>query len=166
MARRPHRHCRFAELIATGENDVDTRPVQLAADAFLIGKRKVVEAFEFHDLLLALSEVEGRFHPVPRLRSAGTGLASMAVPRHADGLLVTGVVTRNMARALRETYDAVPAPKVVIAIGDCARNRGLFAGGPGVAGAVGDVLPVDVEIAGCPPSPADIVAGLRRVTRR
>ena len=90
----------------------------------------------------------------------------VASPRHADGLLVTGVVTRNMARALRETYDAVPGPKVVITIGDCARNKGLFVGGPGVEGAVSDVVPVDVEVAGCPPRPADIVAGLRRVTRR
>lgn len=109
-------------------------------------------------------EISGCFSPVYDAEQYGARL--VASPRHADGLLVTGVVTRNMARALRETYDAVPGPKVVIAVGDCARNTGLFAGGPGVAGAVGDVVPVDVEIAGCPPRPADIVAGLRRVTRR
>lgn len=109
-------------------------------------------------------EISGCFSPVYDAEQYGARL--VASPRHADGLLVTGVVTRNMARALRETYDAVPGPKVVIAVGDCTRNKGLFAGGPGVEGAVGDVVPVDIEVAGCPPSPADIAAGLRRVTQR
>lgn len=109
-------------------------------------------------------EISGCFSPVYDAERYGARL--VASPRHADGLLVTGVVTRNMARALRETYDAVPGPKVVIAVGDCARNKGLFADGPGVQGAVGDVVPVDVEVAGCPPTPSDIVAALRRVTQR
>lgn len=109
-------------------------------------------------------EISGCFSPVYDAERYGARL--VASPRHADGLLVTGVVTRNMARALRETYNAVPGPKVVIAIGDCTRNAGLFAGGPGVAGAVGDVVPVDIEVSGCPPSPTDIVTALRRVTRR
>jgi Ni,Fe-hydrogenase III small subunit len=109
-------------------------------------------------------EISGCFSPVYDAERYGARL--VASPRHADGLLVTGVVTRNMAKALRQTYDAVPGPKVVIAVGDCARNQGLFAGGPGVQGAVGDVVPVDVEVAGCPPSPSDIVAGLRRITGR
>ena len=109
-------------------------------------------------------EISACFSPVYDAERYGARL--VASPRHADGLLVTGVVTRNMARALRETYDAVPEPKIVIAIGDCARNKGLFAGGPGVAGAVGDIVPVDVEVAGCPPTPPDIITALRRVTRR
>jgi len=91
------------------------------------------------------------------------GVRVVASPRHADGLVVTGPVTRNMVEPLRKTWEATPAPKLVIALGDCARNCGVFAAGYGVYGAVHDVVPVDVEIAGCPPSPAAIVAALRRV---
>jgi Ni,Fe-hydrogenase III small subunit len=94
------------------------------------------------------------------------GVRVVASPRHADALVVTGPVTRNMESPLRKTYEATPAPRVVIALGDCARNCGVFAGAYGVVGAVGDVIPVDVEIAGCPPSPTDIVAALRSVVGR
>jgi formate hydrogenlyase subunit 7 len=79
---------------------------------------------------------------------------------------VTGVVTRNMAQPLRTTLEATPAPRVVIACGDCALNRGVFANAYGVLGAVGEVVPVDVEIPGCPPTPTQIVAALRSVTGR
>jgi Ni,Fe-hydrogenase III small subunit len=71
-----------------------------------------------------------------------------------------------MRRALAETYDAIAEPRIVIAIGDCARNCGEFVGGSGVFGSVGDVVPVDVEVAGCPPEPEKIVAALRSVTGR
>jgi Ni,Fe-hydrogenase III small subunit len=81
-------------------------------------------------------------------------------------LLVTGPVTRNMQRALRRTYEAVPAPKVVVAVGDCARNCGVFAGAYGVAGAVADVVPVDLDVPGCPPRPEAIVEALRTLTDR
>jgi Ni,Fe-hydrogenase III small subunit len=94
------------------------------------------------------------------------GARLVASPRHADALLVTGVVTRNMAEPLRRTYQAVPEPKLVVAVGDCARNCGAFAGAYGVAGAVREVVPVDLEIAGCPPRPEEIVAGLRKLTGR
>jgi Ni,Fe-hydrogenase III small subunit len=94
------------------------------------------------------------------------GVRLVASPRHADALVVTGPVTRNMESPLRKTYEATPAPKIVIALGDCARNCGVFAGAYGVVGAVSDVIPVDVEIAGCPPSPSDIVAALRSVVER
>ncbi|MEV7028378.1 oxidoreductase, partial [Kitasatospora sp. NPDC093558] len=90
----------------------------------------------------------------------------VASPRHADVLLVTGPVTRNMADPLRRTYDATPEPRVVVAVGDCALNCGLFAGAYGVLGAAADVVPVDLEVPGCPPEPAAIVAALRRVTGR
>ncbi len=91
------------------------------------------------------------------------GIRLVASPRHADALVVTGPVTRNMETPLRTTWEATPAPKLVIALGDCARNCGVFAGGYGVVGAISDVVPVDVEIAGCPPSPDDILAALRSV---
>jgi Ni,Fe-hydrogenase III small subunit len=94
------------------------------------------------------------------------GLRLVASPRHADALLVTGPVTRNMADPLRRTYEATPEPRRVIAVGDCARNCGAFAGAYGVEGAVADVVPVDLEIPGCPPEPSAIVAALRDLTGR
>ena len=92
------------------------------------------------------------------------GVRVVASPRHADALVVTGPVTRNMEVPLRTTWEAMPAPKLVIALGDCARNCGVFAAGFGVVGAVADVVPVDIEIEGCPPTPEAIVSALRRVT--
>ncbi|MFX0578617.1 NADH-quinone oxidoreductase subunit B family protein [Nocardia nepalensis] len=109
-------------------------------------------------------EISGAFGPVYDAERYGARL--VASPRHADALLVTGVVTRNMAEPLRRTLDATPQPNLVIACGDCALNRGVFAGAYGVVGAVRDVVDVDVEIAGCPPSPDRIVAALRSVTGR
>ncbi len=109
-------------------------------------------------------EIGSAFGPVYDAERYGARL--VASPRHADALVVTGVVTRNMAEPLRRTYDAVPGPKLVVAVGDCARNCGVFAGAYGVVGAVRDVVPVDVEIAGCPPRPEAIVEGLRKLTGR
>ncbi|MET0135581.1 MAG: NADH-quinone oxidoreductase subunit B family protein [Kibdelosporangium sp.] len=109
-------------------------------------------------------EIGSAFGPVYDAERYGARL--VASPRHADALLVTGVVTRNMTEPLRRTYDAVPGPKVVLAVGDCARDCGAFAGAYGVTGAVRDVVPVDVEIAGCPPRPEAIVEGLRKLTGR
>ena len=96
-------------------------------------------------------EISGAFGPVYDAERFGARL--VASPRHADALLVTGVVTRNMAEPLRNTLEATPDPRVVIACGDCALNCGVFADAYGVVGAVGDVVPVDVEVPGCPPSP-------------
>lgn len=88
------------------------------------------------------------------------GLHFVASPRHADCLLVTGPVTRNMADPLKRTYEATPAPKLVVAVGDCARDCGVFAGGYGVFGPVSAVVPVDVVVAGCPPTPQMILSGI------
>ncbi|MCI2422431.1 NADH-quinone oxidoreductase subunit B family protein [Saccharopolyspora sp. K220] len=109
-------------------------------------------------------EIGSAFGPVYDAERYGARL--VASPRHADALLVTGPVTRNMAEPLRRTYDAVPGPKAVVAVGDCARDCGAFAGAYGVAGAVRDFVAVDVEIAGCPPRPEAIVEGLRKLTGR
>ena len=109
-------------------------------------------------------EISGCFSPVYDAERYGVRL--VASPRHADGLLVTGVVTHNMSAALRATYDATPEPAVVIAVGDCARDCGVFADGPGVEGPVGQVVPVDIEVPGCPPPPEEIIAALRRVSGR
>jgi Ni,Fe-hydrogenase III small subunit len=88
------------------------------------------------------------------------GLHFVASPRHADCLLVTGPVTRNMAEALRRTWEATPHPKFVIAVGDCGRDGGMFRGSYAVVGGVADVVPVDAIIPGCPPAPAALLAGL------
>lgn len=109
-------------------------------------------------------EIGAAFGPVYDAERYGARLVSS--PRHADALLVTGVVTRNMEQPLRNTLAAVPEPKLVIAVGDCARNCGVFAGGHGVAGSVRDVVGADLEVPGCPPRPEQIVAALRSVTGR
>lgn len=88
------------------------------------------------------------------------GLRFVASPRHADVLLVTGPVTKNMVQALERTYEAMPAPKWVIAAGDCARDGGCFAGSYAVVGGVSGILPVDLHIPGCPPSPETLLRGL------
>lgn len=88
------------------------------------------------------------------------GMRFVASPRHADVLLVTGPVTANMRLALKRTYDAMPSPKWVIAAGDCARDGGIFAGSYAVAGGVGGVIPVDLHIPGCPPTPIQLLGGL------
>lgn len=88
------------------------------------------------------------------------GLRFVASPRHADVLLVTGPVTKNMRMALERTYQATPNPKWVVAVGDCARDGGCFAGSYAVAGGVSAVVPVDLHIPGCPPPPLEILRGL------
>jgi Ni,Fe-hydrogenase III small subunit len=88
------------------------------------------------------------------------GLKFVASPRHADVLLVTGPVTHNMAEALRRTWAATPDPKWVIASGDCAINGGVFAGSYACIGAVESVIPVDLRIRGCPPTPLQLLEGL------
>ena len=88
------------------------------------------------------------------------GFRIVASPRHADVLMVTGPVTRNMHEALLRTYAATPAPKWVVAVGDCAADGGLFAGSYAVAGGVSAVLPVDLHIRGCPPDPMALIQGL------
>jgi Ni,Fe-hydrogenase III small subunit len=88
------------------------------------------------------------------------GLRFVASPRHADVLLVTGPVTANMREALERTYQATPHPKWVVAVGDCARDGGVFSGSYACVGGVSAVLPVDLHIRGCPPSPTALLKGL------
>lgn len=109
-------------------------------------------------------EIASAFGPV--YDAERYGLRLVASPRHADALLVTGPVTRNMADPLRAAFDATPNPKRVVAVGDCAMSCGVFAGGHGVEGAVGDIVPVDVEVPGCPPTPEALIAALRGLTGR
>jgi Ni,Fe-hydrogenase III small subunit len=88
------------------------------------------------------------------------GIRFVASPRHADMLLVTGPVSRHMEVALRRTYDATPDPKLVVAVGDCGACGGVFGAGYATLGAVANVIPVDVVVAGCPPTPAQILSGI------
>jgi len=94
------------------------------------------------------------------------GVQFVASPRHADGLVVTGPVTANMRHALLATYEAIPAPKIVIVVGACAISGGPFAGGPESNSGVGDLLPVDLFVPGCPPHPITILDGLLRLLGR
>ena len=88
------------------------------------------------------------------------GFHFVASPRHADVLLVTGPVTANMREALERTYAATPDPKWVVAVGDCGRDGGVFAGGYACVGGVAEVIPVDLHIPGCPPNPVQLLEGL------
>ena len=94
------------------------------------------------------------------------GLRFVASPRHADVLLVTGPVTKNMREALERTYAATPDPKWVVAVGDCAADGGIFAGSYAVVGGVSKVVPVDLHIRGCPPTPEAPAQGPARPGRK
>jgi Ni,Fe-hydrogenase III small subunit len=88
------------------------------------------------------------------------GIRFVASPRHADLLLITGPVAKNMEAALRRTYDATPNPKLVVAIGDCGCTGGIFGESYASCGRVSNVIPVDVAVPGCPPSPRQILSGI------
>jgi Ni,Fe-hydrogenase III small subunit len=109
---------------------------------------------------LEVHALNNAFYDVERF-----GVRFVASPRHADVLLVTGPVTLNMREALQRTYDATPAPKWVVASGACAADGGVFAGSYAVANGVASVLPVDLVIPGCPPSPAALLKGLLALMR-
>ncbi len=94
------------------------------------------------------------------------GIRFVASPRHADMLLVTGPVTRNMEIPLRKTWEATPEPRLVVAVGDCAQSCGVFHGSYALAGSVDKIIPVDVFIPGCPPEPSDILHGILKALGR
>src|SRR5487761_2138558 len=96
----------------------------------------------------------------PYYNIEGLGIKFVASPRHADMLLVTGPVSRNMELALRRTYDVTPAPKLVVAVGDCGCDGGIFGESYASCGRVSNVIPVDVAIPGCPPAPVEILRGI------
>ncbi|MEO8305640.1 MAG: NADH-quinone oxidoreductase subunit B family protein [Betaproteobacteria bacterium] len=96
----------------------------------------------------------------PYYNIEGLGIRFVASPRHADLLLVTGPVSKHMAIALQRTYDATPDPKLVVAVGDCGCTGGIFGESYASLGRVGNVIPVDVEIPGCPPTPTALLQGI------
>jgi Ni,Fe-hydrogenase III small subunit len=114
-----------------------------------------VDAGSCNGCELEIHALSNAFYDVERF-----GLRFVASPRHADVLLVTGPVTKNMKEALERAYAATPDPKWVVAAGDCAANCGVFAGSYACVGPVSSVIPVDLHIAGCPPSPTQLLKGL------
>src|SRR5712692_6751458 len=120
-----------------------------------------VDAGSCNGCELEIHALNNAFYDVERF-----GLRFVASPRHADVLMVTGPVTKNMRDALERTYHATPNPKWVVAIGDCARDGGCFAGSYAVAGGVSEVIPVDLHIAGCPPTPTAMLQGLLALLER
>ncbi|MDI6837688.1 MAG: NADH-quinone oxidoreductase subunit NuoB [Rhizobiaceae bacterium] len=122
---------------------------------------RVVDAGSCNGCELEIHALNNAFYDVERF-----GIHFVASPRHADVLLVTGPVTKNMREALERTFAAMPAPKWVVAVGDCARDGGCFAGSYAVTGGVSEVVPVDLHIPGCPPSPTRLLEGLLALLER
>jgi Ni,Fe-hydrogenase III small subunit len=116
---------------------------------------RTVDAGSCNGCELELNALSNPFYDLERF-----GLRIVASPRHADVLVVTGPVTRNMAAALLRTYEAMPAPKWVVATGDCAVCGGVFAESGACLGGAAAVVPVDLHIPGCPPTPTQMLAGL------
>jgi Ni,Fe-hydrogenase III small subunit len=114
-----------------------------------------VDAGSCNGCELEIHALNNAFYDLERI-----GIRFVASPRHADVLLITGPVTRNMREALERTYNATPDPKWVVAVGDCGFDGGCFAGSYAVVGGVSNVVPVDLHIRGCPPTPNAILAGL------
>jgi Ni,Fe-hydrogenase III small subunit len=114
-----------------------------------------VDAGSCNGCELEIHALNNAFYDIERF-----GVRFVASPRHADLLLVTGPVTHNMREALERTYAATPAPKWVVAVGDCGAGCGVFEGSYGCVGAVSKVIPVDLVIRGCPPTPVDLLRGL------
>ena len=102
----------------------------------------------------------------PYYNLEGQGIKFVASPRHADALLVTGPVSRHMAEALQRTYAATPEPKLVIAVGDCGACGGIFGESYASLGGISNVIPVDVTVPGCPPSPTALLQGILSAVRR
>jgi Ni,Fe-hydrogenase III small subunit len=141
----------------------DAALAELAASVHRAARRRLgrslaireVDAGSCNGCELEIHALNNAFYDLERF-----GLRFVASPRHADVLLVTGPVTRNMREALQRTYRATPDPKWVVAVGHCAADGGMFAGSYAVVGGVNDVVPVDLHIPGCPPSPLQLLKGL------
>jgi Ni,Fe-hydrogenase III small subunit len=116
---------------------------------------RAVDAGSCNACELEIHALNNAFYDLERF-----GLRFVASPRHADVLMVTGPVTKNMREALERTYNATPDPKWVVAVGDCAVDGGLFSGSYAVVGGVSRVVPVDLHIRGCPPPPVQLLRGL------
>ncbi len=141
----------------------DGAVAELAANLDRVSRRRLgrslsireIDAGSCNGCELEIHALNNVFYDLERF-----GLRFVASPRHADVLLVTGPVTRNMREALERTYNATPNPKWVVAVGDCALDGGMFTGSYAVVGGVSSVVPVDLHIHGCPPNPIELLRGL------
>lgn len=158
----------FESLIRTPLTEAPSKPeaaalAELATMLGHIARRRLgrslsireIDAGSCNGCELEIHALSNAFYDIERF-----GLRFVASPRHADVLLVTGPVTRNMREALERTYNATPAPKWVVSVGDCGADGGCFAGSYAVVGGVSAAIPVDLHIAGCPPSPEVLLKGL------
>ncbi|CAA6603145.1 Formate hydrogenlyase subunit 7 [Rhodospirillaceae bacterium LM-1] len=144
---------------APDKQDVKALADQIDGKAMAkLGRSLVVRAVDAGSCNGCELEIHALCNPLYDIERFGIHFA--ASPRHADLLLVTGPVARNMAEALRRTYDATPAPKFVVAMGDCAIDGGCFKGGYATLDGVDKVVPVDMRVPGCPPKPNDILKAL------
>ncbi len=178
--------CRACEETCPTQAIKFSREFRLASsrrDALIVDDRQVPSSIEIDD---SLYRILGRSLKLRQVSAGGCnaceadtnvlntigwdlsrfGIQFVASPRHADGLLVTGPVTENMRLALEKTYEAVPHPKIVIAVGSCAISGGPYVDHPEIHNGVAAVLPVDVFVPGCPPHPLTILHALLAVVRR
>ncbi len=160
------------QIVRTG---IPTEPAPEPADEALLQARLQEQVRRTLGRALAIRQVDAgscngcelEIHALgnPYYNIEGLGIRFVASPRHADLLLVTGPVSRHMAIALRRTYDATPDPKLVVAVGDCGCTGGIFGESYASLGRVANVIPVDVEIPGCPPTPTALLRGILAAIR-
>jgi Ni,Fe-hydrogenase III small subunit len=149
---------------------IKTEPLPLPADEMVLVARLQQRILRTLGRALTIRHVDAgscngcelEIHALgnPYYNLEGRGIRFVASPRHADMLLVTGPVSKHMAIALKRTYDATPDPKLVIAVGDCGCSGGIFGESYATCGRVANVLPVDVAVPGCPPSPTALLQGI------
>jgi Ni,Fe-hydrogenase III small subunit len=160
-----------------GRNGIRTEPAPAGDDAMRVNAEPIQR--EILDILgraLAIRQVDAgscngcelEIHALnnPYYNIEGLGIRFVASPRHADMLLVTGPVSRHMATALMRTFDATPQPRLVVAVGDCGCDGGIFGESYASCGRVANVIPVDVVVPGCPPPPIAILRGILSAVRR
>lgn len=158
----------FGSLTETAPIVSDQEKAELVGELDRAARRRLgrslsireVDAGSCNGCELEIIALNNAFHDLERF-----GLKIVASPRHADVLMVTGPVTRNMEAALRLTYEAMPAPSYVVAVGDCACTGGMFAGSYACTGPVSEIIPVDLRIPDCPPSPLALLKGLISLIR-
>jgi Ni,Fe-hydrogenase III small subunit len=146
-----------AALAELAQNVVQTAKARLGRSLSI----RQVDAGSCNGCELEIHALSNAFYDLERF-----GLRFVASPRHADVLMVTGPVTKNMREALSRAYHATPDPKWVVAVGRCAADGGIFAGSYACVGGVKDVVPVDLHIPGCPPPPNALLGGLLALLRR
>ena len=164
-------------LYRIAKNGICTEPAPLSEeDVTLEGGRIQEELLQILGRALTIRQVDAgscngcelEIHALnnPYYNIEGYGIKFVASPRHADLLLVTGPVSRHMAFALQRTYEATPEPKLVVAVGDCGCDGGIFGENYASLGGVAKVIPVDYVVHGCPPAPIDILRGILQAVRR